>query len=59
MIEYAQFLNTQKRNDQMALSSICNRTLKIVIVFGSRSSLVFNVFPDKPSGDIFDIIRNQ
>ena len=43
----------------MALSSNCNRTLKIVIVFGSRSSLVFNAFPDKPSGDIFDIIRNQ
>ena len=28
-------------------------------MFGSRSSLVFNVPPDKSSDDIVDIIRNQ
>lgn len=28
VIEYAQFVNPQKRKDQMALSSICNLALK-------------------------------
>ena len=59
MIEYVAFLNPQKRNDQRALSSICNLALKVVNVFRSRSSHVFNVSPDKSSDDIVDIIRNQ
>ena len=59
MIEYAQFLNPQKRNDETVLSSICNLALKVLKMFGSISSLVFNVSPDKSSDDIVDIIRNQ
>ena len=59
MIEYAQFLNPQKRNDETVLGSICNLALKVLKMFGSRSSLVFNVSPDKSSDDIVDIIRNQ
>ena len=59
MIEYAQFLNPQKRNSQTTMSSICNLALKIVKVFCSRSSLVLNVCPDKSLDDIADIIRNQ
>ena len=59
MIEYAQFLNPQKRNDQTALSSICNLALEVVNVFSSISSLIFNVSPDKSSDDIVDIIGDQ
>ena len=59
MIEYAQFLNPQKRSDQTALSSICNLALEVVNVFSSISSLIFNVSPDKSSDDIVDIIGDQ
>ena len=59
MIEYAQFLHPQKRNDQIVLSSVCTLALKVVNEFRSRSALVFNVSPDKSSDDFVNIIRNQ
>ena len=52
VLEYAQFLHPQKRNDRLSLNSIANLALKITNVFGPKSYQAFNVSSDKSPADI-------
>ena len=57
IIEYAQYLNPEKRNHSMAKSGISNLTLKLVKVFGKKSQAVFKT--SATPSETVDLVRLQ
>ena len=59
MIQYAQYLHPEKRNDSMSTSAMSNLALKLINVFGKKANNAFEVPYDVSQSEIIDMIRHQ
>ena len=59
VIQYAQYLHPEKRNDSMSTSAISNLALKLINVFGKKANNAFEVPYDVSQSEIIDMIRHQ